>query len=470
MPYSAPWMTNRCRCSPPQPNAVCTMVCRSATVLSPETSSRRQISGLTACSTARNRYTPGDAARSDTTSPVGTSASGTARSSPLAMLATVVRVGAGGQRDRRPRRGGPAPRARDGRSAPAAASRHAGSGPAASVCWFPASASWVSAECRHFPRLRRRPPNGDALHPSRSCGLRSAPLDGVPSWGVQLDLRQDTHRGAGPLRRRRCGSRHHGACTARSTVLPSRGRGTDGAGRPTDAPAARGGPRGMGQLPHRGWPVGGSNDRASGCLTGGRSGSRPATLPVRANKAAPDPFSWFRPTLSTPGRSGWSWSYRSPPATGDSPTTFASPAVAWTAHHSPCPSTYGPSRSAGCSAAWEPPTHPPWPPSMTGSDASLACSSPGSPPPKCPALRVGGRSSTCSDVRYARTNANKASSARSKAICVADSTGKVGDHTPSLALSTIGEVISTTVYVDHAGSGAGSPSGDDFESTNPGST
>src|SRR5664279_3203299 len=109
MPYSAPWMTNRCRCSPPQPNAVCTMVCRSATVLSPETSSRRQISGLTACSTARNRYTPGDAAGSDTTSPVGTSSSGTAPSSPLAMLATVVRVGAGGQRDRRPRRGGPAP-------------------------------------------------------------------------------------------------------------------------------------------------------------------------------------------------------------------------------------------------------------------------------------------------------------------------------------------------------------------------
>src|SRR5450759_3099373 len=131
MPYSAPWMTNRCRCSPPQPNAVCTMVCRSATVLSPETSSRRQISGLTACSTARNRYTPGDAAGSDTTSPVGTSSSGTAPSSPLAMLATVVRVGAGGQRDRRPRRGGPAPRARDGRSAPATASRHAGSGPAA---------------------------------------------------------------------------------------------------------------------------------------------------------------------------------------------------------------------------------------------------------------------------------------------------------------------------------------------------
>src|SRR5664280_1740431 len=156
------------------------MVCRSATVLSPETSSRRQISGLTACSTARNRYTPGDAAGSDTTSPVGTSSSGAAPSSPLAMLATVVRVGAGGQRDRRPRRGGPAPRARDGRSAPATASRHAGSGPAASVCWFPASASWVSAECRHFPRLRRRPPNGigDALHPSRSCGLRSAPLMG----------------------------------------------------------------------------------------------------------------------------------------------------------------------------------------------------------------------------------------------------------------------------------------------------
>src|SRR5450756_1769860 len=162
MPYSAPWMTDRCRCSSPQPNAVCTMVCRSATVLSPETSSRRQISGLTACSAARNRYTPGDAAGSDTTSPVGTSSSGTAPSSPLAMLATVVRVGAGGQRDRRPRRGGPAPRARDGRSAPATASRHAGSGPAASVGWFPASASWVSAECRHFPRLRRWPPNGFA--------------------------------------------------------------------------------------------------------------------------------------------------------------------------------------------------------------------------------------------------------------------------------------------------------------------
>src|SRR5664279_3330471 len=124
MPYSAPWMTNRCRCSPPQPNAVCTMVCRSATVLSPETSSRRQISGLTACSTARNRYTPGDAAGSDTTSPVGTSSSGTAPFSPLAMLATVVRVGAGGQRDRRPRRGGPAPRARDGRSAHAAFGVH----------------------------------------------------------------------------------------------------------------------------------------------------------------------------------------------------------------------------------------------------------------------------------------------------------------------------------------------------------
>src|SRR5664280_2373088 len=95
MPYSAPWMTNRCRCSPPQPNAVCTMVCRSATVLSPETSSRRQISGLTACSTARNRYTPGDAAGSDTTSPVGTSSSGTAPSSPLATLTTVASIASG---------------------------------------------------------------------------------------------------------------------------------------------------------------------------------------------------------------------------------------------------------------------------------------------------------------------------------------------------------------------------------------
>ena len=49
------------------------------------------------------------------------------------------------------------------------------------------------------------------------------------------------------------------------------------------------------------------------------------------------------------------------------------------------------SRSAGCSAAaWEPPTHPPWPPSRTGFAASLACSSPGSPPPKCLALDVRG--------------------------------------------------------------------------------
>src|SRR5664279_4311523 len=202
MPYSAPWMTNRCRCSPPQPNAVCTMVCRSATVLSPETSSRRQISGLTACSTARNRYTPGDAAGSDTTSPVGTSSSGTAPSSPLAMLATVVRVGAGGQRDRRPRRGGPAPRARDGRSAPATASRHAGSGPAASVCWF-RPRHRGSAQSAGISRAY------DGGRPTASatpCTRRAhaafgvhAPLDGVPSWGVQFDLRQDTHRGAGCL-------------------------------------------------------------------------------------------------------------------------------------------------------------------------------------------------------------------------------------------------------------------------------
>ena len=46
MPYSVPWITNRCRCLPLQPNTVRRMVCSSAIVAVVGTSRRRQISGL----------------------------------------------------------------------------------------------------------------------------------------------------------------------------------------------------------------------------------------------------------------------------------------------------------------------------------------------------------------------------------------------------------------------------------------
>src|SRR5664280_365203 len=57
MPYSVPWMTKRCRCSPPQPNTVCTTACSSASVVWPGTSNRRQISGLIPATMIRSRYT-----------------------------------------------------------------------------------------------------------------------------------------------------------------------------------------------------------------------------------------------------------------------------------------------------------------------------------------------------------------------------------------------------------------------------
>src|SRR5664280_1551392 len=57
MPYSVPWITKRCRCSPPQPNTVCTTACRPASVVSPGTSNRRQISGLIPATMIRSRYT-----------------------------------------------------------------------------------------------------------------------------------------------------------------------------------------------------------------------------------------------------------------------------------------------------------------------------------------------------------------------------------------------------------------------------
>src|SRR5664279_549642 len=56
MPYSRPWTTNRCRCVPVQPNAICNTACRPAIVVSAGSSSRRQISGLTACTTTRSLY------------------------------------------------------------------------------------------------------------------------------------------------------------------------------------------------------------------------------------------------------------------------------------------------------------------------------------------------------------------------------------------------------------------------------
>src|SRR5664279_5476025 len=42
MPYSTPWITNRCRCSPSQPKTVCTTACTSATLASPVRSSRSE--------------------------------------------------------------------------------------------------------------------------------------------------------------------------------------------------------------------------------------------------------------------------------------------------------------------------------------------------------------------------------------------------------------------------------------------
>src|SRR5664279_1746287 len=42
MPCSTPWITNRCRCSPSQPKAICNTVCTSATLASPGTSDPRQ--------------------------------------------------------------------------------------------------------------------------------------------------------------------------------------------------------------------------------------------------------------------------------------------------------------------------------------------------------------------------------------------------------------------------------------------
>ena len=54
MPESVPWMTNRCRCCPDQPNTACTTVCSPATVVVAGTSIRPQISGLTPAITTRN--------------------------------------------------------------------------------------------------------------------------------------------------------------------------------------------------------------------------------------------------------------------------------------------------------------------------------------------------------------------------------------------------------------------------------
>jgi len=54
MPYSAPWNMNRCRWSPTQSKAVCSTVCRSAIVVSPDPKMRRQVSGLTPATTTRS--------------------------------------------------------------------------------------------------------------------------------------------------------------------------------------------------------------------------------------------------------------------------------------------------------------------------------------------------------------------------------------------------------------------------------
>src|SRR5450755_3783396 len=59
MPYSRPWTTNRCRWVPVQPKATCNTACRSAIVVSAGISRRRQISGLTLCTTTRSWYTLG---------------------------------------------------------------------------------------------------------------------------------------------------------------------------------------------------------------------------------------------------------------------------------------------------------------------------------------------------------------------------------------------------------------------------
>src|SRR5664279_2035655 len=59
MPYSRPWTTNRCRCVPVQPKAVCNTACRPAIVVSAGTSSRRQLSGLTPRTTTRSWYALG---------------------------------------------------------------------------------------------------------------------------------------------------------------------------------------------------------------------------------------------------------------------------------------------------------------------------------------------------------------------------------------------------------------------------
>src|SRR5664280_3148554 len=62
MPYSRPWTTNRCRCVPVQPKAICSTACRPAIVVSAGISSRRQISGLTPRTTTRSWYTLGKGA------------------------------------------------------------------------------------------------------------------------------------------------------------------------------------------------------------------------------------------------------------------------------------------------------------------------------------------------------------------------------------------------------------------------
>src|SRR5664279_4851348 len=59
MPYSRPWTTNRCRCVPVQPKAICSTACRPAIVVSAGSSSCRQISGLTPRTTTRSWYTLG---------------------------------------------------------------------------------------------------------------------------------------------------------------------------------------------------------------------------------------------------------------------------------------------------------------------------------------------------------------------------------------------------------------------------
>ncbi len=59
MPYSRPWTTNPCRCVPVEPNAICDTACKPAIVVTAGSSSRRQISGLTPCTTTRSWYTLG---------------------------------------------------------------------------------------------------------------------------------------------------------------------------------------------------------------------------------------------------------------------------------------------------------------------------------------------------------------------------------------------------------------------------